>query len=93
LPSIRGEPWRQAEHAYLYWEFYEQGSRQAVRLANWKGVIQPMGSEHVELYDLNHDLGEKTDVAAAHRDVVQKILAVAREAHTPSTLWHAPAKP
>jgi arylsulfatase A-like enzyme len=90
LPSITGDDSHQAKHAYLYWEFYEGGSKQAVRTGNWKGVIRPLGSKNVELYDLRTDMGETTDVASRHAEIVKQILAIAREAHVPSPLWHVP---
>ena len=92
-PRAIGDNSHQAQHAYLYWEFYEQGSKQAVRMGNWKGVIRPLGGQSVELYDLRTDLGETTDVAAQHPDVVKKILGIAREAHVPSPLWEFPNGP
>jgi uncharacterized sulfatase len=78
---------KQAEHDSLYWEFHEQGSAQAVRMGNWKGVIRPLGSQHVELYDLTTDLGETHDVAAQHPEIVEQIVSIAKRAHTPSPLW------
>jgi arylsulfatase A-like enzyme len=88
LPAITGRNPHQTQHAHLYWEFYEGGSKQAVRLGNWKGVIRPLGSQSVELYDLRTDLSETTNVAHQHPDVVKKILELAAEAHVPSPLWH-----
>ena len=44
-------------------------------------MIRPLGSQTVELYDLRTDLGETTDVADRHPDIVKRILAIAREAH------------
>jgi arylsulfatase A-like enzyme len=90
LPSILGDDRRQAKHAYLYWEFYEGASKQAVRTGDWKGVIRPLGSKSVELYELRTDPGETTDVASRHPNVVKQILALAREAHVPSPLWKVP---
>jgi uncharacterized sulfatase len=87
LPAITGRNPQRAQHAYLYWEFYEGGPKQAVRLGNWKGVIRPLGSQSVELYDLRTDLGETTNVAPQHPDMVKKILELAAEAHVPSPLW------
>src|SRR3990172_8164665 len=86
LSAIRGEESR-SPHEYLYWEFYERGSAQAVRMGNWKGVVQPFGSDQLELYDLSADPGEQTDVAAGHPDVVEKIRAAMQTAHTPSPHW------
>jgi arylsulfatase A-like enzyme len=87
LPAVTGDDLHQPRHPYLYWEFYERGSKQAVRIGDWKGVIMPLGSQNVELYNLRTDLGETTNVASQHPDVVQQILAIAREAHVPSPLW------
>ena len=90
VPAITSDNLHQQKHSYLYWEFYERGSKQAVRMGDWKGVIQPLGSQSVELYDLRTDLGETTDVAAKHPKVVKQILAIARQAHVPSPLWKVP---
>ncbi|HEX4071275.1 MAG TPA: sulfatase-like hydrolase/transferase, partial [Planctomycetaceae bacterium] len=89
-PAITGDNLHQQQHSYLYWEFYERGSKQAVRMGDWKGVIQPMGSNSVELYDMRTDLGETSDVAGKHPKVVKQILAIARQAHVPSPLWKVP---
>jgi arylsulfatase A-like enzyme len=90
LPSILGETSRQGEHPYLYWEFYEKGSAQAVRTGDWKGVIRPFGSQHAELYNVKDDPGESKDVAGEHPEIVQRILEIVRKAHVPSPLWHVP---
>jgi arylsulfatase A-like enzyme len=87
LPSLDLNAGPQAEHPFLYWEFHEQGSTQAVRMGNWKAVIRPLGSRHVELYDLATDLGETRNVAADHPEIVEQIVSIARKAHTPSELW------
>ena len=85
-----GKPQRSQE--YLYWEFYEGGSAQAVRWGKWKGIRQPMFSGPVELYDLSLDPGEKYNVARGHRDVVQQIEAIMKRAHVPHPNWKAPAR-
>ena len=64
---------------YLYWEFHEGGFSQAVRIGNWKGVRRDIGKS-IELYDLATDLGEATDVAPAHPDVVKRMEDVMRTA-------------
>ena len=74
-PALRKQP--------LYWEFYEQGTRQAVRWKDWKAVRQPMFTGKTELYDLKSDVSETTDVAARHPDVVKQLEAMMRDAHTP----------
>jgi arylsulfatase A-like enzyme len=77
----------QREHEYLYWEFYEQGTKQAARAARWKGVRQPMMTGRLELYDLEKDLAEAHDVAAAHPDVAARLRRLMDQGHTPSALW------
>jgi arylsulfatase A-like enzyme len=86
VPVLQGRDQAQAKHRYLYWEFYEAGSAQAVRMNRWKGVCKPMGAP-VELYDLLADPKESKNVAAEHADIVGQISAIMREAHKPSTIW------
>ena len=87
LPTLLGRTADQAQDPYLYWEFYEGRSSQAVRLGDWKGVRIPMLTGEIELYDLRTDIGEQHDVAAAHPDVVARIRQIMAEAHVPSPLW------
>lgn len=87
VPAILGEDSAQQKHDYLYWEFYEGASSQAVRQGDWKGVRSPMLKGEIELYDLNHDLAEQHNVAAQHPDIVARIRADMEEAHVPSPLF------
>jgi len=87
LPTLLGQDDKQQKHEYLYWEFYERGSKEAVRKGNWKAVRQPMLTGKTELYDLATDLGEENDVAAQHPDLVAKMEAIMAEAHVPSPRW------
>ncbi len=77
----------QTSHEYLYWEFYEQGSRQAVRKDNWKAVRQPMHEGPIELYNLDMDLSETTDVAGEHPEIVDEMRSLMEEAHIPNPDW------
>jgi len=57
---------------YLYWESREEytlGPTQAVRMGDWKGIRLGL-DQPTRLYDLTTDIGETTDVAAAHPDIV-----------------------
>ncbi|OHB83790.1 MAG: N-acetylgalactosamine-6-sulfatase [Planctomycetes bacterium RBG_16_64_12] len=87
LPTLLGQNDKQKEHDYLYWEFYEQGTKQAVRRGKWKAVRRPMLTGRIELYDLAADLGEENDVAAEHADLVARMEAIMAEAHVPSPRW------
>jgi arylsulfatase A-like enzyme len=92
LPTLTGNDKKQKKHDFLYWEFYEQGSAQAVRMNNWKGVSKPFGGK-MELYDLKKDIGEQRDVADLHPDVAAKMRAAMKKAHVPSPLWKLPEVP
>lgn len=88
LPAlIQGE---QKEHPYLYWEFHEQGGKQAVRMQNWKGIRldvlkDPAGP--IELYDLNIDPQEENDLSADHPEIVAKIDSIMSNARTPNPVF------
>ena len=87
LPAILANNQSQDQHDYLYWEFYERGSAQALRMGQWKAVRKPMFDGRVELYDLNQDIGEAHDVAAQHPKIVVQAEQYMQEAHTPASLW------
>ena len=88
-PTLMGESDKQQKHDYLYWEFYEQGSKQAVRFGKWKAVRMPMFDGDIELYDLDRDLGEANNVAAQHKDLVNQARQMMMAAHTPNPNWQA----
>ncbi len=90
LPTLLGQADRQKQHPYLYWEFYERGGKRAARKGRWKAVQtglhkKPPGP--VRLYDLEEDLGETTDVADAHPEIVDEMKRIFAEAHAPSEIW------
>lgn len=84
-PTLTGG--KQAAHEFLYWEFYEGGSSQAVRLRKWKGVRKPMLTGRIELYDVSRDPSEKYDIARNHQDVVKEIEAIMGREHVPHPNW------
>ena len=95
LPTLLGKPGEQREHKYLYWEFHEQGKRQAVRMGDWKGIRQNVAKNPngpIELYNLKSDIGEKNNVAARHPEIVAKIEAYMKAARTPSEHWPLPGQ-
>ncbi len=90
VPTLTGRA-PQPRHAYLYWEFYEGGTKQAVHFGPWKAIRQPMLHGSVELYDLARDPGEQLDLAARRADIVEQAVARMGEAHVPSPNWQVPA--
>lgn len=58
----------------------------AVRLGDWKAVSFAYGQPY-ELYNLATDLGETTDVAASHPEIIAQVTAIAKASHTDSPLF------
>lgn len=87
LPTLLGRAEEQADHDYLYWEFFEGNPHQAVRSGKWKAVRQPIFTGETELYDLSNDAGEKNNIAAEHADVVTQMEGFMDEARRDSDIW------
>ena len=88
LPTLMGRG-NQRSHDVLYWEFHSQGSSQAVRMGRWKGIrnnILTQPDAPLELYDLDRDLAEATNVAAKNPGLVRRIEEAMKTAHTPAVL-------
>ncbi|HLR90576.1 MAG TPA: arylsulfatase [Balneolaceae bacterium] len=89
LPTLTGGG-EQQEHDYLYWEFHEQGGKQAVRKGDWKAVrlnVRENPDSPLELYHLAEDPGETTNVAEEHPEIVREMERLIREAHLPSEVF------
>jgi arylsulfatase A len=88
VPTLTGK--QQKAHEYFYWEFHEQGGKQAVRYGNWKGIrlnVNKVKDGPIELYDLTKDPAEKNNIAAQHPEIVKRIASFMQQAHTPDTNW------
>ena len=97
LPTLLANPdepqtTRQQDHEYLYFEFYEQGSRQAVRFGDWKAVREPMLDGDVELYNLADDLGETKNIADQRPEKIMQAIKYLDEAHVPNPNWKISSK-
>ena len=88
VPTLLGRG-EQPRHDHLYWEYHGLwDGAQAVRMGRWKAVR--LGGHDdprapIELYDLETDPGETTDVAAAHPEIVDGARAV-MASRTPAIL-------
>ncbi len=86
LPTLRGVG-EQAQHDYLYWEFYEQGSRQSVRFGPWVAIREPMLTGNVELYNVADYVAQENNLAAAMPALVQQAIGYFESAHQPHPNW------
>jgi arylsulfatase A-like enzyme len=91
--TLMGQP--QEPRASLYREIPETGGQQCVRVGDWKAVrlrLNPgpkakLEPGPIELYNLNDDPSETTDVAAAHPDVVARLAKLLSEQHVKSEVF------
>lgn len=59
----------------FYWEFYEQGYKQAVRKGNWKAIRYYNGTvpTRTELYNLENDKSESSDLSEQQPALVKEM--------------------
>lgn len=91
LPYLTGEN-KPPPHDVLFWRA-DGGTRWAVRQGRYKLVNPGNGSR--ELYDLQADLSETTNIADQHRDLVDKMYAAYRgwDAELMPPRWPNPPRP
>jgi len=95
VPTLLGKRGRQKKHKFIYWEFHEQGKKQAVRMGDWKGVrlnVARKPNGPIELYNMKTDIGEKHNIADQYPEIVAKIAKYMKTAHTPSKNWPLPSE-
>lgn len=74
---------------YLYWDYGHcrgKAYSQAVRLGSWKG-IRPARTGKMELHDLSQDIGETTDLAPRHPEIVRRIASIMDTAVVPDSRY------
>ncbi len=87
-PLLAGEPGAKTPYEAFY--YYHQGQLQAVRSGQWKLYLplkkrlgraaRPKRPGQVELYDLYADVGENTNLADRHPEVVARLMQLAEKA-------------
>ena len=86
LPEILN-PGSQPVERFLYWEQYpNRGISQAVRWGKWKLIRQNI-DRPFELYDLQADESETTNVAENYPGVVRTMADYMKAAHSESEYW------
>ncbi len=89
-PTLLGKPQNQKNRNFLYWEFHEQGGKQAVRMGKWKGVrlnVKDDSNSPIELYDLSKDIGEEKNIASENPEIVRKINLAMKESRFESAVF------
>jgi arylsulfatase A-like enzyme len=98
LPTLTGQG-VQKQHAYLYWNFDEQGGKRAVVQWPWKLIHLNTGATkekakskgkpaplQVLLFNLDDDVGEVNDESSTHPEIVKKLEAMMSES------WQEPGR-
>ena len=92
LSTLKGNDDKQVKHKYLYFEFYEEGGKQAIVSEDWKYVKlnvrqgEKTKKPVAELYNLKTDVSEMNNLVASHPDIILKMENYLKEAHTPFAL-------
>jgi arylsulfatase A-like enzyme len=88
LPELLGQD--QSSHEYMYWEFPSLGGKQALRRGNWKLVrnncFRQDGGDQ-ELFDLDHDPGEKKDLSEEYPELVKELTGYIESVRTESEIF------
>jgi arylsulfatase A-like enzyme len=87
-PTLTGLK-KQEEHENLFWVFFEQKGARALRKGKWKAVQQPIHSA-IRLYDLSSDIGETTNLAAIHPDLVKQLESEMDSQYVAVDRWQFP---
>lgn len=89
LPTLFSEG-KQKKHDYLYWEFHEQGGRQAIRQGDWKLIRQGISSPEgpwLELYNIVEDIHEDHDLSSENTGKVKELSLLMEQVRTESTTF------
>lgn len=89
LPTLTGKG-TQKEHDFLYWEFHEEGGRQAVRAGDWKLIRQNIssGSPTHELYNIAEDPHEDNNLINEYPEKYKELEAIMDREHEPSDIFN-----
>lgn len=89
VPTLLGKGW-QRQHKYLYWEFVEQGGKQAIRMGDWKAVrlnVKDKPNPKMEIYNLSEDPSETRNLVDQYPVLVREFSRIFAEAHRPNAVF------
>ena len=74
----------QEKHDYLYWEYPEYHGQVAVRMGKWKILWKNIKKDNkkVELYNLEKDIAESTDVSEKHPEIIDQFFDIIKKEHS-----------
>ena len=84
-PTLRGDISKQVKRKHVYWEFHEQGGKQAIRKGKWKAVrlnVRKKPDGPIELYDLSRDIGETKNLSDKHPDLIKEMARLMSDSRT-----------
>ncbi|WP_034256102.1 arylsulfatase [Arenibacter latericius] len=85
MPTLLSDD-KQDQHEFLYWEFPEYGGQLAIRMGDYKVVRtnlkDPIRESTIELYNLKTDIGETTNIAAEHPEIIARAAEILEQEHT-----------
>jgi len=88
VSTLLGKNADQPQHEFLYWEFHENGFKQAaLYLGRWKGIRKDRPDAPIMLYDQLNDIAETSDVASKHPEIASKISEYLKSARSESADW------
>ncbi len=88
LPVLLGQS--QEKHDHLYFEFHEQGGKQAVIRDNWKLIrldVKDPEKTRLELYNLENDINEQNNLADVMPEKIAELFPLFEENHVESPFF------
>lgn len=83
LPELLGKP-QVKKHAFLYFEYPENGGQVAIRMGDWKAIktnLKKNPEADWQLFNLATDPKETTDVSAQHPEEIKQAGAILKKEH------------
>lgn len=84
LPSLLGKTSAQKKHAWLYFEYPENGGQIAIRMGEWKAVkteVRMHPEKPWQLFNLQIDKTESHDLASQYPDLIKTMNEIVEKEH------------